>query len=278
MEDPSTPPRPPIGSARGGEGDGVVMMGDQERADEVALLQDIMVARAVGESHPQGYRYEDLRRRLLQDPAVEPLLPGFVRASRNLAQFWPSIRDMFPTYKQRREIIWNEFRPVLDRLEGQSKEPTDDRVTGVLEKLDEAHVRRIWERAIDRRESDPEGAITAARTLLESVCKHILDDAKVTYAEKDDLPKLYGLASKELRLAPGQHEEPIFKQILGGCHAVVEGLGSMRNKLGDAHGKGKKAVKPAARHAALAVNLAGAMAMFLVETWATKRAAVPISV
>lgn len=254
------------------------MMGDQERADEVALLQDIMVARAVGESHPQGYRYEDLRRRLLQDPAVEPLLPGFVRASRNLAQFWPSIRDMFPTYKQRREIIWNEFRPVLDRLEGQSKEPTDDRVTGVLEKLDEAHVRRIWERAIDRRESDPEGAIIAARTLLESVCKHILDDAKVTYAEKDDLPKLYGLASKELRLAPGQHEEPIFKQILGGCHAVVEGLGSMRNKLGDAHGKGKKAVKPAARHAALAVNLAGAMAMFLVETWATKRAAVPISV
>jgi len=35
---------------------------------------------------------------------------------------------------------------------------------------------------------------------------------------------------------------------------------------------------PVARHAALAVNLAGAMAMFLVETWATKRAAVPISV
>ena len=47
----------------------------------------------------------------------------------------------------------------------------------------------------------------------------------------------------------------------------------MRNKLGDAHGKGKKAVKPAARHAALAVNLAGAMAMFLVETWSSRREA-----
>ena len=245
-------------------------MADQDRADEVALLQDIMVARAVGATHPQEHQYEVLRRDLLGNAHVEPFLPGFVRDSRNLAQFWPFIRDKFPTYKQRREFIWNEFRPALDRLEGHLKEPTDDRVSGVLDKFDEAHVRRIWERAIDRREVDPEGAITAARTLLESVCKHILDDAKVTYAEKDDLPKLYGLVAKELHLAPGQHEEPVFKQILGGCHAVVEGLGSMRNKLGDAHGKGKKAVKPAARHAALAVNLAGAMAMFLVETWAAK--------
>lgn len=250
-------------------------MADQERADEVALLQDIMVARAVGESHRQGDRYEDLRRRLLQDPAVEPLLPAFVRAARNLAQFWPFIRDKFPTYKERREFIWNEFRLVLDRLEGQSKEPTDDRVTGVLDKLDEAHVRRIWERAIDRRDSDPEGAITAARTLLESVCKHILDDANVTYADKDDLPKLYGLAARQLNLSPSQHDEEIFKRILGGCQSVVEGLGTMRNKLGDAHGKGKKASKPLPRHAALAVNLAGAMAMFLVETWAARTTAVP---
>jgi hypothetical protein len=41
----------------------------------------------------------------------------------------------------------------------------------------------------------------------------------------------------------------------------------LRNKIGDAHGKGKAAVKPAARHAQLAVNLAGAMATFIVETW-----------
>jgi Abortive infection C-terminus len=39
------------------------------------------------------------------------------------------------------------------------------------------------------------------------------------------------------------------------------------DKLSDAHGKGKVPAKPEARHAELAVNLAGAMATFLVQTW-----------
>ena len=56
-------------------------------------------------------------------------------------------------------------------------------------------------------------------------------------------------------------------QILGGCSTVVEGLGAVRNKLSDSHGKGKGRAKPGPRHARLAVNLAGAMATFLVETY-----------
>jgi hypothetical protein len=61
--------------------------------------------------------------------------------------------------------------------------------------------------------------------------------------------------------------EPLFKRILGGCTSVVEGLGSLRNKLSDSHGKGKTGYKPLPRHAELAVNLSGAMATFLVATW-----------
>ncbi|WP_448090692.1 abortive infection family protein [Pseudomonas azerbaijanoccidentalis] len=29
----------------------------------------------------------------------------------------------------------------------------------------------------------------------------------------------------------------MFKQFLGGCPAVIEGLGALRNRLSDAHGK-----------------------------------------
>jgi hypothetical protein len=72
---------------------------------------------------------------------------------------------------------------------------------------------------------------------------------------------------KQLNMAPEHHQEEVFKQILGGCQIVIQGLGTLRNKLSDAHGKGKKAVKPSARHAALAVNLAGSMAAFLVAAW-----------
>ena len=81
------------------------------------------------------------------------------------------------------------------------------------------------------------------------------------------MSELYKLTAKELNLAPEKHGEKLFKQILGGCSGIVNGLGSLRNKLGDAHGKGRKPVKPQARHAELAVNLAGAMALFLVSTY-----------
>ena len=119
---------------------------------------------------------------------------------------------------------------------------------------------------MERRENDPEGAVTLARTLLESVCKHILDERGTPYKQDADLPALYKATSTELNIAPSQHSEPIFKQILGGCTAVVEGLGALRNRLGDAHGQGRLSVKPAPRHAELAVNLSGAVAQFLVAT------------
>ena len=50
------------------------------------------------------------------------------------------------------------------------------------------------------------------------------------------------------------------------CTSVVEGLGALRNRLSDAHGQGKSGVKPASRHAELAVNLAGALAVFMLAT------------
>jgi hypothetical protein len=121
-----------------------------------------------------------------------------------------------------------------------------------------------------RRSSDPEGAITSARTLLETVCKLILDDLGVAHSD-DDLPKLYGKVARELRLAPSEYTEEAFKQILGGCWSVVNGLGTLRNRLSDSHGQGALPVRPAERHAELAVNLAGAMAAFLVATLEARR-------
>ena len=106
---------------------------------------------------------------------------------------------------------------------------------------------------------------------METVCKHILDDERVQYSEEADLTKLYKTVAAQLNLAPSQHSEQIFKQILGGCMAVVEGLGALRNKLSDSHSKGGLPVRPESRHAELAVNLAGGMATFLVETWERRK-------
>jgi hypothetical protein len=194
-----------------------------------------------------------------------------VRTCRDLAQFWSFIKYEKGSYAERRELIWGSFAPLLDRLEGKDSRPSDTPISDGLRNFDADGVHAIWAKALERRESDPDGAITSARTLLETVCKHILDEAGVAYEKgRTDLPDIYKLVAKELNLAPDQHSQDVFKQILGGVTSVVHGLGAMRNRFGDAHGQGRQPVRPAPRHAQLAVNLAGTTALFVIETWLAK--------
>lgn len=236
-----------------------------ELVREVEALQNMLLSRATG-GLVGIVEYQEARKRLLEIARIENKLPRFVHTCRDVDQFWAFIKAKFATYADRRQFIWSHFEPLLEMLEAESRAPGDDAVSAILTTIDSDHVQEAWRKALERRSSDPEGAITAARTLLESVCKHILDERDVTYDDGVQLPKLYRYVADELNLAPSQHTEPVFKQILGGCQAVVEGLGAVRNKLSDAHGGGKSRVRPLSRHAELAVNLSGAMATFLVST------------
>lgn len=145
--------------------------------------------------------------------------------------------------------------------------PVDMQMTEALDTLDAAYIKTLWQKAIERCAADPEGAITAARSLAESTCKRLLDELGISYSDDTDLPKLYGLVANAIKIAPSQHTDQVFKQILGGCCSVVNGVGAMRNRLGDSHGKGKDAIIPDARYAEFAVNLAGSLALFLISTW-----------
>lgn len=213
--------------------------------------------------------FKNLRDELLRNPAVMDRLPRFVRTHRDFKDFWGYIKGQSSSYEGRRRHIVSEFEPVFDLIE-RTNSPVDEAVSEILSKFDTEHVHQVWVRALERRTGDPEGAITSARTLLETVCKHILDESGTHYDDESDLPKLYRLTAETLDLAPNQQSEDIFKRIFGGCQTVVENLGALRNKLSDAHGKGRNPTRPAPRHAELAVNLSGAIAMFLVESWDAK--------
>jgi hypothetical protein len=238
------------------------------RLDKVRQLQDIFIAEATG-GDASDDEYSKLRLELLRDNAVRDLLPQSVKTCDELSKFWGFIKSKFGTYQERRLFIWEEFSPLISSLEQNIilAHPADNDISAILVNFDTEKVHIAWQKALERRNEDPEAAITMARTLIESVCKHILDEAGVSHSDKDDLSKLYKETAKQLNMAPEQHQEEVFKQILGGCQTVIQGLGTLRNKLSDAHGKGKKAVKPSPRHAALAVNLAGSMAAFLVAAW-----------
>ena len=236
---------------------------DYDRAD---CLVNILIDRATTALADED-TFLTLRAYFLAEDTLVQFLPSWFARHRSLEQFWRYIKNKFDTYKERREFLWSEFEKLLAYCEKGEQFPAETDISEGLTSFDSSSVNRTWRSMIRRQDNDPEGAITAARSLLESVCKHILDDCGIEYGSgKIELHKLYKAVAKELNLSPDKHNEMLFKQILGGCSAIINGLGSLRNKLGDAHGKGVKHVSPSSRHARLAVNLAGSMALFLVET------------
>lgn len=237
-----------------------------DKLERAMALRDGLVAHcADGSIHERVYRL--LRREFMTDPTTSKLLPRFVRTNQDTGALWSFFKGYNPHWEPRRQYVREQFVPLIDFLEAGGA-PADAIVSDALEKFDAEGIAEAWNKALARREVDPAGAITAARTLLESVCKHLLEDGdrNAAYGPNDDLPKLYRMASERLNLAPSQHSEDAFKRILGSAASIVEGLGTLRNKVGDAHATGRKPVKVAARHAALAVNMAGSMALFLIET------------
>lgn len=235
------------------------------------MLEGILIARATGYDADDGI-YQHLRLKFINNHRLKKLLPEFLKVYGNLSAFWGYIKREAATYAERREIISKAFTPMIDFLETSNALPGDKVTSDALEIFDVDSVHAIWSKAIERRVDDPEGAITIAKTLLETVAKRILDECNEPYTDKDDLPKLYYSVSKILNLAPSQHTEEPIKMILGGATTIVNGLGTLRNRLSDSHGRGKKSqVKPSVRHANLAVNTAGAIATFLTETYLEKR-------
>jgi len=136
----------------------------------------------------------------------------------------------------------------------------------LLHQLGGARVTELWKSCVERLEKDPAGAITAAKSMLESACKQILDGRGISYTNSVDLPALYSLTSRQIDLDPAKEGDKAVRTILGGCTTVVNGLSELRNALGDSHGKGLSSTRPSHRHSHLAVGVAGAISSFLLAT------------
>jgi Abortive infection C-terminus len=211
--------------------------------------------------------YVSLREDLLAEPELKGILPYFVTSCIDLSSFWDFLKPKFVHWVDRRRYLRTEFERPLTFLENWSQTPTDGETKETLAGLNSQAVNSAWRKALDRKSSDPEGAITSARSLLESVCKHILDKKGISYSEGEKLPKLYSLTVTALKVAPNQQTDDAMKRILGGGVAIVEGLSTLRNRVGDAHGKGSVSLHPSPAVADLAVTMAGAISAFLVQTY-----------
>jgi len=141
--------------------------------------------------------------------------------------------------------------------------PVPDNLRRAVCEVDVQYVTSNWMKIVDRLNSDPKGAITAARTLVETVYMHVLRELNIDFDSKGDLSRLHKQAMRALGVSEMSHSET-FVQILGSCAGIVNGIAAVRNEFGDAHGTLDTAVKQPVAH--LCVNAAGTIATFALET------------
>lgn len=119
---------------------------------------------------------------------------------------------------------------------------------------------------------DYDGAITNARALLEHLLLAIEEELanEPPPSFDGDLGRLFNRVRSLLNLDPSRKDiSDALRQVITGLASIIQGLGTMRNKMSDSHGTN---YKPARHHAKLAVNCAMTLADFLFETKAYQQA------
>lgn len=186
-------------------------------------------------------------------------------------EIFKAVRQLYPVRDEKPEIYEVNYVPHF--------EPTSNDLVSTegLQKIDFSYVQEHLEKCRAKIDStDFSGAITNARSLIETVCLYINHSITSKPTTNDgNLIKMYKTVADNLNLSPKVSDEEYVKQVLSGLTSIITGLSHMRNELGDAHGTGPSDISKRIdeMRARLAVNLAMTFCEFLwrnFEVWKLK--------
>lgn len=142
-------------------------------------------------------------------------------------------------------------------------------VDALISSMHEGHpidtIQREWDRAKLSLVKDPADAITAASSMIEATYKFILYEKGDSTPQAKDLRNLSRVVYPLLDISPDLETDEDFRAIFQATLSIANSVGSLRTKVGDAHGASPTRAQPLVHHARLAVNLAGALSIFLLE-------------
>lgn len=171
----------------------------------------------------------------------------------------------------RKWIERDGFRYEGGKLKPVGKHHGLEHIADAVGSFDLPELHRQIQRMQSAVEEDPGLAIGTAKELVESVCKTILEQRHIPFADDADVGQLVKEVRKALGLIPesmpnaAKGAESI-RRLLSNLGNVAQGLGELRNLYGTGHGKGGAVKGLSPRHARLAVGTAATLSTFLFET------------
>jgi hypothetical protein len=207
----------------------------------------------------------------------EPSEPTFsVKDIENCSPIWlralssPQILESLLTNIN--EGLESSIRTALDAaqvLSATANLPLRDLDSGLVDaakKLNFDDVLQQWRDAQSALGVDPPDATTRACRLLETLCKHILKTKGIPLPGNESIQPLFTAASRSLKFAPEQQSSNDLRAIASGMIALVASVGALRTHAGTAHGTVPGAQSVTFSQARLAVNAAGILSTFLMDT------------
>ena len=126
--------------------------------------------------------------------------------------------------------------------------------------------------AIERAVAENSGLVfDLARTLVETTCRTILTERRVSWNDRDDLPGLFQKVRNNLPVLPPEESQATgvrdsIMRIIGGLSGTIQAISELRNQLSFAsHGGDKPRPSMEITHAILAAQSADTIVGFLYQ-------------
>ena len=135
-----------------------------------------------------------------------------------------------------------------------------------IKNIDREYIRSISKRAmedVDKKNYD--SAITKSRTLLEEAFCYVIEKDNKTPSTSGNMSDLYKQVKDSYNMHGDANIDKRINTLLSGLEKIVSAISEMRNKDSDAHGVGASRIKIDEYHARLFVNVAMAMADFILS-------------
>lgn len=138
--------------------------------------------------------------------------------------------------------------------------------TPALEQVGREYLTRMFEEAQKEIvEGNYDSALTKARTLLEECFCYVIEQKGEEPLKKGEIGNLYKQVKDLYNMHHDGKTDERIRGLLSGLANIVSAVAEMRNKAGDAHGRGTQRLTVDIYHARLCVNSAITMAEFVLS-------------
>jgi len=163
-----------------------------------------------------------------------------------------------------RDISWRPY------LKSEHKKQNDKKAEQITEILTQEYVNKQIRLMNNSIESNPHLALGISKELIETCCKHILNEEKIKIDKNWDLPRLVKETNKQIDLMPFEVEnidlaKSSIAKILGGFSNIVHGITELRNSYGTGHGHSPEFKNLDGIYIKLAVSSSSELAVFYLS-------------